>query len=173
MHSYHLDFPRRNEFRLARATLLEARGGLTWAAEQMCALAEVHDWHSLVPADWERLMPGTRYLLADPEFSQAIPLKTGMNTIGRFADNDIVLEDRPVSRRHCTILVHVSGGCEVHDTASRNGTFVNYLRVSQRQLASGDLLRLACRKLVFLSMEDLATAQELHQDDAGEATPSL
>jgi hypothetical protein len=52
-------------------------------------------------------------------------LRVGLNAVGRLPENDIVLARRYVSRRHCVFLVHTDGGCEVHDTASRNGTLVN------------------------------------------------
>jgi len=39
-------------------------------------------------------------------------------------DNDVVLQDAYVSRRHCAILIHLTGErCELHDIASKNGTF--------------------------------------------------
>jgi pSer/pThr/pTyr-binding forkhead associated (FHA) protein len=60
---------------------------------------------------------------------QSFPLKVGLNTVGRYESNDIVLDDFSVSRRHCGILVHASGGCELHDTASTNGSWVNGCRV--------------------------------------------
>jgi hypothetical protein len=70
-------------------------------------------------------------------------LKIGCNTVGRFTDNDIIIhdEDRMVSRRHCSIVVHTDGSAEIFDT-SLNGTFVNNDRVTRAQIVSGDRLRL-------------------------------
>ena len=34
------------------------------------------------------------------------PLKVGINTVGRSPDNDVVVQDCYISRRHCAILVH-------------------------------------------------------------------
>lgn len=70
-------------------------------------------------------------------------LKIGCNTIGRFTDNDIVIrdEERMVSRRHCTIIIHTDGSAEMFDT-SLNGTFVNETRVQRCKIKSGDRLRL-------------------------------
>ena len=38
------------------------------------------------------------------------------------------------------VLVHATGGCEVYDTASVNGTWVNRRRVDRAELFPGDLL---------------------------------
>jgi pSer/pThr/pTyr-binding forkhead associated (FHA) protein len=67
-------------------------------------------------------------------------LRVGINTIGRFPENDVVLTAHIVSRRHCIVVVHATGGCEVYDTASRNGTWVNRRRVGRVDLLPGDVL---------------------------------
>lgn len=119
-------FRRRHQYRSARLLLFGARGWLTLAAEGVCHLVSgVDDWPSLLPLRPEHLVPGPKYLLVDHPAGHVYPLRTGLNTIGRLPDNDIVLEESTVSRRHCVILVHARGGCDLHDTASRNGTFVN------------------------------------------------
>ena len=45
-------------------------------------------------------------------------------SIGRAAENDLVLEDKLVSRLHCR-LVAVEGGAVVMDEGSSNGTWLN------------------------------------------------
>jgi pSer/pThr/pTyr-binding forkhead associated (FHA) protein len=101
----------------------------------------------------EHLLPGPKYLLIDDQAGCFYVLETGLNTLGRLPDNDIVLEGSAVSRRHCVILVHAWGGCELHDTASRNGTFVNGQPCRQPiRLASGDEIRV-CQRLLLLVRE--------------------
>jgi hypothetical protein len=152
LNSGHLEFPRRQQYRRAREALLGARGWLTMTGEQFRAVvADADEW--LVPLG--RLFPGTTYFLADPAADCAYPLKTGLNTVGRMPDNDICLGDGVISRRHCVVLVHAWGGCELHDTASRNGTFVNGVRLtSPVRLTSGDSVRLADRNLLFVAARD-------------------
>jgi pSer/pThr/pTyr-binding forkhead associated (FHA) protein len=78
------------------------------------------------------------------------PLKLGVNTVGRSADNDVVVPDGCVSRRHCAILVHFSTGCELHDTASKNGTLINGQRVSTpARLRPGDEIGMCDSHLIF------------------------
>ena len=59
--------------------------------------------------------------------------------IGRKHDNDIVVEDPKVSERHCEIIggTKYGGGVSniafyIIDLESRNGTYLNNLRVSSR-----------------------------------------
>ena len=79
-------------------------------------------------------------------------LSVGVNSVGRLPDNQVVLRDEHVSRRHCAIVVHRDGRCEVHDVASKNGTLVNGRKIaSPTMLRPGDTLLLCTRKLTFLA----------------------
>src|SRR5262249_3640389 len=143
--SIHLEFPRRDEFRRCRQALLDARGWLTVAAEfaENAAIGAAEDWPSLLEVRPDQLLPGTRFLLYEKHRQSSFPPKPGLNTLARFSTHDIVFSDACISRRHCVILVHTWGGCELHDTASRNGTLVNGCRVTRPvHLASGDRISL-------------------------------
>lgn len=76
--------------------------------------------------------------------------------IGRSADADIEVDDYWVSQYHCTIE-EVDGALEVHDLASRTGTFVNGSRVTRVRLHPGDQLTVGRTKLCpqFQSSSDL------------------
>jgi pSer/pThr/pTyr-binding forkhead associated (FHA) protein len=150
--SCHLDFPRRTEYRRCREGLLGDRGWVTRVAEHVHDwMADDEDW----PVEVQQVVPGTQYLLLDRTTGCRYLLATGLNSIGRFPDNDIVFEEKTVSRRHCAVLVHARGGCELHDTASRNGTFVNGARVGRPvRLTSGDGIRICDRLLQFLDAKD-------------------
>ena len=70
-------------------------------------------------------------------------------TLGRAVDNDIVVADASVSRRHATIVPQ-NGGFALRDLASQNGTFVRGQRIDgTRQLANGDDVRLGDAPFVF------------------------
>jgi hypothetical protein len=145
--SMHLEGPRREEFRLAREALLGARGDLTLQLDQQGGFAagsgHLHTAIDQVPAD-------ARHVLIDQE--SVYPLKTGLNTIGRMPDNDVVIADPYISRRHCAILVHAGDGCEVHDFASKNGTLVNGQKIGgPTPLRSGDELQMCNRRLVYVT----------------------
>src|SRR5438876_622376 len=45
-------------------------------------------------------------------------LRVGVNTVGRLLDNDVVIPDPYLSRRHCAILIHATKASEIYDVAS-------------------------------------------------------
>jgi hypothetical protein len=154
LNSVHLDVPRRQEYRRARQQLLEARGQHTLCAEQQQGpdIASATVIHNSLAGPSPLEMD---FWLMDKEF--IYPLKIGLNTMGRSPDNDVIVQDSFVSRRHCAILVHAGTGCELHDTASKNGTFVNGKRlVGPTRLHSGDEIRVCDRHFVFRSRADTA-----------------
>jgi len=61
--------------------------------------------------------------------------------LGRESTNDIVLDDRSVSRNHARIILS-AGQIVVEDLGSANGTFLNGVRVSSSALTDGDTLNL-------------------------------
>lgn len=69
-------------------------------------------------------------------------------TIGRGLDNDVVVEDRRVSRHHAR-LQRGPRGWEIMDLASTNGSFVNGRQVKQRLIAHGDTISLGGLEMKF------------------------
>jgi hypothetical protein len=156
LNSVHLEAPRRQEFRAAREKLLSARGGETMAAERQGGFlpgpSEFNTAIQNLPGN--AAIAGTAYVLMDTDY--IYPLKVGLNTIGRMPDNDVVLQDAYVSRRHCAILIHTGDRCELHDVASKNGTLLNGQRISgPTRIAPGDEIRMCNHNLVFLRKSDV------------------
>lgn len=73
------------------------------------------------------------------ELVQRIELPPGRITIGRRADNDVVLPDSTVSGHHAAVD-NVDGRVVVEDLGSTNGTLVCRRKVHQQALADGDSL---------------------------------
>ncbi len=82
-------------------------------------------------------------------------------TIGRLPDNDIVLNHAIVSRRHAQITLR-DRQAWIHDLDSRNGVFVNRLRVKEEPLHDSDTITIGPFELTF---EDRA-AQSVVLDDS-------
>jgi transcriptional regulator with GAF, ATPase, and Fis domain len=70
-------------------------------------------------------------------------------TIGGDDDNDIVLDDRTVSRRHCE-LIRTAQGVRVVDLRSKNGTWVGGLRVDQATVGVGTVLKVGGVEIALL-----------------------
>jgi hypothetical protein len=93
--------------------------------------------------------PGGPFALVDLFSGRVYPLLPGPNSVGRAADNRIVLADSAVSRRHAVVMVHADGKCEVRDTDSQNGIWVNRRCVRVAELTSGDLFGLCDYRFLF------------------------
>lgn len=68
-------------------------------------------------------------------------IMTSTVTIGRAEDNEIVLNDQRVSRRHAE-LSYTHGVWTIRDCGSHNGTHVNGKAIASVRLQPGDLLRI-------------------------------
>ncbi|MEV6407494.1 FHA domain-containing protein [Streptomyces bobili] len=68
------------------------------------------------------------------------PLPTRTVRIGRAPDNDLVLDDLVVSRRHAELRALPDGSYEIADLGSHNGTYLNGLPVTAAPLAPGDIV---------------------------------
>lgn len=78
-----------------------------------------------------------------PEHGRAVRLKRGVNRIGQAGDNEVVIPQDTVSRRHAEIEVTGSGAM-LRDLDSTNGTFVNEVPVEgAHRLSAGDRVRIA------------------------------
>jgi pSer/pThr/pTyr-binding forkhead associated (FHA) protein len=69
-------------------------------------------------------------------------------SIGRTNDNDIVLENRGVSRKHAMIEFN-SGAAVVIDNESLNGTFVNNRKISEEVLRDADAITIGKYSLIY------------------------
>jgi pSer/pThr/pTyr-binding forkhead associated (FHA) protein len=79
-----------------------------------------------------------------------------MITIGRSPDNDIVIYNKLVSRRHAYLLLnHKEKRCSLIDIGSRNGTFLNDTKINpheEYQLAEADEISIGPEtKVVYFS----------------------
>lgn len=149
LNSAHLVRLRRDAFQRAREGLRGACGEYTRMGFRLPG--PLPEPESPGVADFgRRLPPDLDFGLLDG--SCIYPLRVGINTIGRMADNDVVIDGPHVSRRHCAIVVHAYAGSELHDVASKNGTFLNGSRLNRPlPLVSGDAIAMCGRQLIFVS----------------------
>jgi DNA-binding NtrC family response regulator len=101
-------------------------------------------------------------------------------TIGRGAENELVLPEPECSRKHCEITYR-EGRWYIKDYGSRNGTFVNDRPVvGEQPLHSGEVIRIALVKIQFTMVYsgDTASSMNAYTDDralpeTGEAIPQV
>lgn len=166
----HLNTVRWERYDAAVGELLDARGPATADADELITRQVVRNR----PAVHPRTPPGGTYILINSADGQRHRLRVGVNALGRFRENDLVLAPNHISRRHCLILVHATGGCEMSDTASRNGTWVNHHRVTRSELFPGDLLALCDQRFILIWVgPDGRVLPEFEAPETDLAGPSL
>ncbi len=96
---------------------------------------------------------------------QLVSLKNGDSIrVGREGDNDIIIEESSVSRRHASFDCS-SYGVVVTDLESLNGTFLNGVRLtSMKDLNSGDVLNIGAAKIV-VQIRSLESLGRTHKTD--------
>lgn len=81
-------------------------------------------------------------------------LVEGSTSIGRGQANDIVLEDKSVSKRHAIITFQLmkdgESRVQIADLHSTNGTIVNGHRISYQTLEDGDQLSIGTVQGAYL-----------------------
>jgi hypothetical protein len=100
---------------------------------------------SLPPAEAPTEPAGPRLIDLD---GQVYPLEQEVVTIGRMKENDIVIADPHVSRRHAQIRLREERHV-VFDLGSKAGTRVNGLPTMECELRHGDVITFAGNRLVY------------------------
>ena len=152
LHSLHLEGqPRRDTFRAAREAIKAACGSQTIAGDLRLLDDEKLGASTLAaPVGAPGNLIAGRFTFYLKDGVNVYPLHVGMNSVGRLPDNDVVVRDECVSRRHCAILIHTDLRCELHDVASKNGTLLNGKKIpAPTRIQSGDQITLCNRRLTF------------------------
>jgi len=98
------------------------------------------------------VFPGT------PQARQ-LPLKVGVNSIGRAPLNDVTLDDGSVSGSHCQLIVS-DGRVRIRDVGSTNGTMVNGTPVTETEVQPGHRIQLGGVELLF-EADEMSSSGEL------------
>ena len=69
-----------------------------------------------------------------------LPLPARVMSIGRTPDNDLVVSDLGVSRKHAELRKSPTGRFQIIDLGSHNGTYVNGSRVEQAEVSEEDII---------------------------------
>lgn len=119
--------------------------------EGSAALGQVEPGHTMI-LDREKLLRerprAPRAALEIPAEHRRVSLGVEPLGIGRDPENDLVLDDRRVSRRHAEIRLRL-GRYTLYDLQSTNGTWVNGRRVAEVVLSDGDRVLIGGSELVM------------------------
>src|SRR5882724_11635215 len=92
--------------------------------------------------------------VAGKDQGREFPLPPDLNiVIGRVNDADLLLLDEKISRKHAKISTH-GGRITIEDLASRNGTFVNGVRIRTIELKEGDQIVIGSSTIKLASVTE-------------------
>jgi pSer/pThr/pTyr-binding forkhead associated (FHA) protein len=92
------------------------------------------------------------YWLSDGKVNH--PLTFGSNFVGRLPDNQVIIVDEHISRRHFVVVIHEDGRSEIYDIASKNGTLVNGKKIEgPTMIRNGDEISVCSKRLRFYKGE--------------------
>ena len=80
-------------------------------------------------------------ILSGPQAGQIFPLRPGKSVLGRGPNCMVKINSQGISKEHATIFVSDTKVI-ISDLNSRNGTFVNGIRIQNMKLTSGDKIAL-------------------------------
>jgi pSer/pThr/pTyr-binding forkhead associated (FHA) protein len=102
---------------------------------------------------------------------QVIPLNQIVTSIGRRLDNDVVIQDQNVSRRHAEIR-YENNRFMLYDLNSTGGTYVNNKQIEKVALRMGDVVVLAIVPFVFVEDRlNIVKTAEKDTDQLDQKTP--
>ena len=91
----------------------------------------------------------TRLLMGSVEGQELrFPLFKDRLTIGRTSNNDIQLNAQFISRRHAVILTD-KDSTKIVDWGSKNGIYVNEVRVAEQVLRNGDIVTIGSADFLY------------------------
>ena len=93
-----------------------------------------------------------------PEIGRRIPLLNQQYIVGRDSEAGLVVSRSSVSRQHARVFVDEAGSWWVEDLNSTNGTFVNEIRIKNKQLADADQVRFGDAIYKFLAGSNIESA---------------
>jgi PAS domain S-box-containing protein len=88
------------------------------------------------------------------EIGRVFRLEPGEWFAGRAPEVNLRLDDPGISRRHAKFVLSRSGACKVVDLGSKNGTYLNGLRVRSGVLREGDRIRIGAATALRFSLRD-------------------
>ena len=105
----------------------------------------VFEYKNQVDEIKESIPPINAYLIFDDQIN---PITEPVFNIGRGDGNDLIIENRFISRAHAQIR-YINNGYVIFDLNSTGGTYINGKRIKQYNLKPGDVISLSKTDIVF------------------------
>ncbi len=95
-----------------------------------------------------------------------IDLNKPILKIGKREDNDLVVDEKTVSRNHL-IIEQKENSYLLKDLESTNGTFINDIRVKEAYLSPGDVIRIGNVQIEFIAFDEKIQIEPSARQDFG------
>ena len=144
---------RRGDIRVA-ANIVDERGTARPAPSAPPVSSDTRVFSSPAPPQPQPrpqpVAPPRTYLIVHRETGPAMRFDLGgqLISIGRGAENDLILDDPQVSRHHCQLKLQ-QGAYSLTDMGSTNGSYVNGQRISEIALGPGDIIEVGGTRIEF------------------------
>ena len=114
----------------------------------------------------------TLLIRGGPNSGVTIHLSGHPVTMGRRSDNDVVIDETTVSRRH-SLIMESPDGFTVRDLNTTNGTFVNRSKIGQVEypLRHGDQINLGGSEVTLVFRMEGPRTRPVDRDATHESTP--
>ncbi len=97
---------------------------------------------------------GSFVVISGSELGRRYPLPSSEARIGRVSTNELVVDDRSISRTHARVFP-TPEGFVIEDLASTNGLLINEIATTRKVLRDGDIIKLGRTVLKFLTNTNL------------------
>lgn len=88
--------------------------------------------------------------------------------VGKKSDNDIVINDKTVSRNHMEIHLTEDNSYLLRDLNSTNGTMINQIKVKEAFLSPGDLVEIGTTKIEFQTFDEKVQIEPSNKNEFGD-----
>lgn len=106
-------------------------------------------------------------VLSGPDEKKKFDLNQKLMNLGKKEDNDIVLLDNTISRRHVSIEM-ADDFYVLRDLNSTNGTYINGMRVKEVFLTPGDIIKIGNTELEFTAFDEKVRVEPSPHTQFGE-----
>jgi len=105
-------------------------------------------------------------VLSSSAKGKKLDLNRPVTKIGKKEDNDLVLDEKTVSRNHVEII-QTEDSFLLKDLGSTNGTFINDIRVKEAYLSPGDVIRVGTVRIEFIAFDEKVSIEPSTRTEFG------
>lgn len=108
-------------------------------------------------------------VIEGPSKGRKLDLSKPKTTLGKRENNDLIIDDKTVSRTHFEII-QTEDSYLLKDLESTNGTYINDLRVKEAYLSPGDVIQIGNSRIEFVAYDEKVQIEPSNRTEFGPLT---